>query len=490
MNRRALVWFRRDLRLRENPALAAALSESAEIVPVFVFDRALLDSPVFGAACVGFMVASLEELAVRLQAQGRPLQWRIGDPREEIPRLAKDLGVDAVYWNRDYEPAAVQRDQMVRKALSPMGIVPKTFKDHLVFEPEDIRTLQGQPFQRYSAFRSAWWKQWMAISAGGAVGTRFDGDAAPLLPVDRTQRTIELPSCEDLGYERVPCAIPAGERAGQARLQAFVRDALHRYSVGRNLPAADGTAMLSPHFRFGTVAPRTAVQAALGSLSGGGAVSRAAVHTWIDELVWREFFHHVMVGYPHVVDGPFRLTATVPPPRPPDDRSRALFDAWCAGRTGYPIVDAGMRQLNTTGWMHNRVRMVAASFLVKDLRLDWRWGERYFMARLVDADLAVNNGNWQWCASTGTDAMPGYRIFNPMLQGKKFDPSGDYVRRYVPELAAVPTGVVHAPHEMSVEAQARAGCRLGVDYPRPIVEHAQARAEYLALAQPPESVRA
>ena len=225
------------------------------------------------------------------------------------------------------------------------------------------------------------------------------------------------------------------------------------------------------------------VHAALHTLSQGGQVSRADVFTWIDELVWREFFQQVLTAFPHVAEGPFKAKPGLPPPRSAGPERDRLFVAWSQGQTGYPIVDAGMRQLNKAGWMHNRVRMIVASFLVKDLRLDWRSGERYFMEQLVDGDLAANNGNWQWCASTGTDAMQGYRIFNPTLQSAKFDPDGGYVRQYVPELSQVPTKWIHEPSLMPKEEQVRARCRIGIDYPKPIVDHRQARQEYLDLGK-------
>jgi deoxyribodipyrimidine photo-lyase len=226
-----------------------------------------------------------------------------------------------------------------------------------------------------------------------------------------------------------------------------------------------------------------AIHAALGALAKGGPVSRPDVLTWIDELIWREFFQQVLAAFPRVAAGPFRNVA-VPPSREPGPELDRLYEAWCAGRTGYPIVDAGMRQLNQTGWMHNRVRMIVASFLIKDLRIDWQRGERYFMHHLLDADVAANNGNWQWSASTGTDAMRGYRIFNPALQSKKFDPEGAYIREYVPELAKVPGKWIHEPHLMTASEQMRSGCRIGTEYPSPIVDHRRARQEYLELAKP------
>ncbi len=477
MRTRALVWFRRDLRVHDNPAFETALAEAQEVLPVFVFDRPLLESKVYGSAWVSFMLECLRELDGALSQQGLQLRWSLGDPREELPKLVRDLGADVVYWNRDYEPAAVRRDQVVGKALHEMGVLVRTFADHLVFEPQELRNRSGHPFQRYAAFRSAWWKRWQATPP--AVGSSRRGrPSAQGTPV---RGPVEFPSVTDLGYAPFRGTIRGGEAAARARLRDFVAGPLHTYAVGRNRPSEDTTSALSPHFRFGTLSPRLAIRAALGRLADHGAVSRPDVYTWIDELIWREFFHHVLVGYPHVVEGPFRPTAVVAPPRRTEADSLLLFRAWCEGRTGFPLVDAGMRQLNTTGWMHNRVRMVTASFLVKDLRLDWRWGERYFMSHLLDADTAVNNGNWQWCASTGTDAMPGYRIFNPTVQGKKFDPDGGYIRRHVTELAGVPSKWLHEPAAMSLEWQARARCRIGADYPPPVVEHERARREYLAL---------
>jgi deoxyribodipyrimidine photo-lyase len=275
--------------------------------------------------------------------------------------------------------------------------------------------------------------------------------------------------------------IQPGEHNARRRLAWFVEGPIHSYVNGRNLPAIDGTSKLSPHLRFGTLSPRTAIHAALAGLVPGGRVSRPDVLTWIDELIWREFFQQVLSAFPRVVDGPFRTVAV--PSREPGPECDRLFQAWCHGQTGYPVVDAGMRQLNRTGWMHNRVRMIAASFLIKDLRIDWQSGERYFMRHLLDADTAANNGNWQWCASTGTDAMRGYRIFNPALQSKRFDPVGSYIRQYVPELKTVPHKRVHDPHLMTLEEQLRSGCRIGVDYASPIVDHRHARLEYLNLGK-------
>ena len=402
---RGVVWIRRDLRLQDQPALTAACAECDEVIPLFVFDDPLLRARQFGAPCVTFMVSCLDELAAALADQGLALQWRRGDQIEEVLRFVVDVKADVVYWNRDYEPAAIHRDRKVQQALMAQGVVVHTFKDHVVFEAEEIRGSTGDPLQRYSAYRARWWTKWHAATP-------------PLLPSPVRQRN---------------------QRAGGS----------------------------SPKIALAT----------------GGSVSRRDLLTWIDELIWREFFLQILSAFPQVASGPFRSKDGLPRPRPAGAEWTRLYAAWCNGRTGYPLVDAGMKQLNQTGWMHNRVRMVAASFLIKDLRIDWQSGERYFMQQLIDADLAANNGNWQWASATGTDSMPGYRIFNPLLQSRKFDPEGAYIRQYVPELAAVPPDKIHAPHLMTRNEQHLAGCRIGLDYPAPIVDHRQAREEYLALAK-------
>jgi deoxyribodipyrimidine photo-lyase len=475
---RGIVWYRRDLRLNDQPALTAACGECDEVIPLFVFDEPLLQSRVFGSACVNFMLGCLEDVAASLTVRGLTLQWRRGEPVEEVIQASREWNVDVVYWNRDYEPGAIERDPAVQQRLAQIGVIVRTFKDHVVFEAEEVRSATGEPMQRYSAYRARWWTKWQAVQPTPlAVPRLLTAEKAVSLPVPP-----QLPSAVDLGYDPVPLWIEPGERSAQKRLHRFVEGPIHAYITGRNLPAVDGSSILSPHFRFGTLSARAAVHAALASLAQGRRVSRPDVFTWVDELVWREFFQQILAAFPRVVDGPFRRIPA-PAPRALGTERDRLYRAWCEGKTGFPIVDAGMRQLNQAGWMHNRVRMIVASFLIKDLRIDWQSGERYFMQRLIDADVAANNGNWQWCASTGTDAMQGYRIFNPLLQSKKFDPKGEYIRRYVPELAKVPLAVIREPHTMTLEAQERSGCRIGLDYPAPIVDHQQARQEYLDLGK-------
>jgi deoxyribodipyrimidine photo-lyase len=475
---RGIVWFRRDLRVADQPALTAACEECDEVIPLFVFDKPLLQSHEFGAACVNFMIGCLEDLRSSLAGLGVSLQWACGQQVDEVVRATREWKADIVYWNRDYEPRATGRDRQVHQQLAQMGVAVRAFKDHVVFEAEEVRGATGNPMQRYSAYRARWWTKWQATKPS-------------VLPIPNTLTIAKhaaipppapLPTARQLGYDQVSLWIEPGERNAWKRLQRFLEGPIHQYGNGRNLPGINGSSQLSPHFRFGTLSPRAAIHAALRTLAKGGRISRPDVLTWIDELIWREFFQQVLVAFPHVVNGPFRNVATPPSRERGPERDR-LFLAWCEGQTGYPIVDAGMRQLNQTGWMHNRVRMIVASFLIKDLRINWQSGERYFMNHLLDADVAANNGNWQWCASTGTDAMRGYRIFNPALQSKKFDPDGAYIRHYVPELARVSAKRIHEPHLMTADEQERARCRIGNDYPTPIVDHQLARQEYLDLTK-------
>lgn len=475
---RGLVWFRRDLRLHDQPALMAACTECDEIIPLFVFDEGLLQSHQFGSACVNFMLGCLENLQSSLTELGMALQWRRGEQVQEVVRAAREWNVDRVYWNRDYEPSAIERDRHVQQQLAELDISVQTFKDLVVFESGDVKGATGEPLQRYSAYRARWWMKWQTTKPIVLPVPRVKGAAKTTPPPS----SVPLPTAEELGYDTRSSWIEPGEHSARNRLKHFLDEPVHRYREGRNRPGADESSRLSPHFRFGTLSPRTAIHAALKSLTKGGRVSRPDVLTWIDELIWREFFQQILASFPHVAEGPFRKVS-VPPSREPGPERDALFQAWCSGQTGYPIVDAGMRQLNQTGWMHNRVRMIVASFLIKDLRIDWQSGEQYFMRHLLDADVAANNGNWQWCASTGTDAMPGYRIFNPVLQSKKFDPDGTYIRLYVPELAKVPAQTIHEPHLMSPHDQNRYGCPIGVSYPPPIVDHREARQEYLDLGK-------
>ncbi len=454
---RALVWFRRDLRDFDHAALAGALATHAVVHGVFVFDRDILDALPRDDRRVAFIHAAVVELADAFARRGGRLAVLHGRARDAVPALAAALRVDAVHFNRDYEPAALARDADVTAALAAQGIATVSGKDQLLFDTDEILTGSGTPCAVFTPYH----RRWLAALGDAALAERrSEGPLAPL----PASIAPTLPTLGELGFAASPAAaspIDGGMRSGAARLARFLAR-IDGYATARDVPALDGTSRLSVDLRFGTVSVRRLAREAKARADRGN----AGAATWLRELAWRDFFAQVLWHYPHVVDGPYdrawqRLRF------PAHD---ARFAAWCAGRTGFPLVDAAMRELATTGFMHNRMRMVTASFLTKDLLVDWRRGERWFAQQLLDYDLASNNGNWQWAASTGCDAQPWFRIFNPWTQSKRFDPDGIYIRRHMPELAHVPATALHAPGALDVS-----------DYPAPIVDHATARTEALAL---------
>jgi len=470
---RALVWFRRDLRDFDHASLCRALEQARRVYCAFIFDREILDRlPGPADRRVEFIWESVSELDAALRARGGGLTVRHARARDEIPRLAAALGVEAVYANHDYEPAACGRDAAVAHALADRGIAFRTFKDHVIFERDEVLSQEGRPFSVFTPYRNAWLKALTPSHLSAhPVGRHAGALAAP-----PAELAGPIPSLEAMGFRRTNLKA-LGVRTGMsggAALFADFRERIDRYRETRDFPAARGPSYLSVHLRFGTVSTRELVAYAhLRSLEadGGGAA------TWLSELVWREFYAQVLWHHPRVVGHAFkpRFDAL----RFPGDAD--AFAAWREGRTGYPIVDAAMRQIDTSGYMHNRLRMIAASFLVKDLLVDWRWGEKHFADTLLDFDLASNNGGWQWAASTGCDAQPYFRIFNPVAQSKRFDPAGKFIRRYLPELAALDAAEIHAPWLVAPATQKAKGAVVGRDYPAPIVDHAAARASALAL---------
>lgn len=466
---RALVWFRRDLRNFDHAALHHALSQARAVYAAFVFDREILDPLPRRDRRVEFIRESLVELDAALSAQGGGLVVRHGLAREAIPALARELGVKAVFANRDYEPSAIARDDAVAAALAKSDIAFETFKDQVIFERGEIVSQSGKPYTVYTPYKNAWMA---ALTPAHLRSHRTPAAAGALAKPPHPG----VPTLTALGFEPTglrDVGVAPGMSGGAALFAAF-RAHLDDYRKTRDFPAADGTSRLSVHLRFGTVSARElAAYAHARSLERGG----EGAQTWLSELVWREFFAQILWHRPDVVDRCFR---------PEYDRlqwrnDRAHFDAWRAGSTGYPLVDAAMRELSTTGFMHNRLRMVAASFLVKDLLVDWRWGERHFAELLLDYDLASNNGNWQWAASTGCDAQPYFRIFNPVAQSERFDPDGSFIRRFVPELRALDGSEVHAPWQLPPIVQDAKGVAVGRDYPAPVVDHATSRAQALAM---------
>jgi deoxyribodipyrimidine photo-lyase len=457
----AIWWIRRDLRLNDNQALAAAMHQASMVIPVFILDPRLLTSPYVGQARLAFLLDGLRALDASLRGRGSALILRQGDPLEVLHILCQETGAEGIFAEADISPYARRRDERVRYEL-PLYLV----SGITVHPPEILLKADGSPYTVFTPFSQMW------------RSLPFPG--SPLAAPERLRALPQLTSLELPSTPRHPIdsPFPAGEAEGQKRLARFADFKIGRYADDRNRMDLDGTSGLSPYLRFGMASARQAAWAAnQAEALGKSASERQGTETWRNELIWREFYAAILYHFPSVRCAAFRPELRHIPWR--DDQ--AGFAAWSEGRTGYPVIDAAMRQLNATGWIHNRARMIAASFLTKDLLIDWRWGERYFMQRLLDGDPAANNGGWQWTAGTGTDAAPYFRVFNPVLQGRKFDTHGDYVRRWVPELAAVPEAYVHSPWEMPADVQKQVSCWIGKDYPAPIVDHHQARQRVLAV---------
>lgn len=463
--RTAIWWVRRDLRLADNQALAAALAASDSIIPVFVLDPRLLGSPYVGPQRIAYLFAGLRSLDQDLRQLGSRLFIRSGDPVKELAALAAESGAAAIFAEEDISPYARRRDARVKDAL------PLTLTVGLTVHPPDlIRKKDGHPYTVYTPFS----KVWKALPGPQEIDLLSKPTA---LNTPAGLSTLPLPDEPALSEQ---IFFRPGEAEASRRLERFTAGddpAIFEYDERRNWPDVGGTSGLSPYIRFGMLSMRKAVIAAGQAMAlAPDQRSRKGAATWLNELIWREFYLSILYHFPHVRRSSFR---------PQYDaiaweNDPQAFEAWRQGRTGYPIVDAAMRQLLQSGWMHNRTRMITASFLVKDLLIDWRWGERWFMQQLIDGDPASNNGGWQWTAGTGTDAAPYFRVFNPILQSQKFDPHGFYIRRWLPELADVPGKYIHEPWRMPGDIQKQSGCRIGIDYARPIVDHAAARKRALA----------
>ena len=464
---RALVWLRRDLRLDDQAALYHALKSANSVQVVFVFDAEILDTlPSRADRRVDFIHESVAALKVELESLGATLHGLHGPASRLIPEFAAHNHAQAVFCNRDYEPAANRRDEAVRQSLQDMGIAFHASKDQVILEQDEVLTLSGTPFGVFTPYKNAWLK-------------KLDGFYLRPYPVRQYLQALlqeapaPMPSLQELGFERTNLR-ELGIEAGPAGARALFEDFLPRiprYQDARNFPAVKGVSCLSVHLRFGTISIRELAATAYG-IGGAGA------ETWLSELIWREFYQQLLWHQPQLAEGhcykpEFDAIGWLNPP--------GHFQAWCEGRTGYPLVDAAMRQINQTGYMHNRLRMVAASFLVKDLLVDWRLGERYFADHLIDFDLASNSGGWQWAASVGCDAQPWFRIFNPVTQSERFDPQGRFIRRYLPELTAVPDKFIHAPWLMPTVTQQQRGIVIGRDYPAPLVDHKPQREKALDL---------
>ena len=474
--RTAIVWLRRDLRLRDNVAVIAAARAAERVCLAFNLDPELLRSDRVGAPIVQAFFTALAGLRSSLRDLGSDLVLLEGDFSANLLGLAKHLDARALFYNQDYEPEAIQRDARVSDALAASGIAVHAHLDHVYFDAHEISTDAQTPYKVFTPFKRRWLERYRSaprkpVASARAIAGRLV--AREWLPASR-----ELPSTETYGHRSSALFSHCTESSAAQVLTRFLASggAAERYALDRDRPGIEGTSRLSPHLRAGTIGIRTCFASAFSALEEAQGDARRGLETWISELIWREFYQMILRRFPYVATQAF-----VPAARAiawNDDRH--AFARWCEGRTGYPIVDAAMTQLNSSGWMHNRLRMIAASFLTKDLLIDWQWGERYFEQHLADADLAQNNGGWQWSASTGTDAAPYFRVFNPILQSKKFDPEGAFIRAMIPPLRGVPTAYIHAPWEMPPIVQRQSGCIIGDAYPQPVVDHGAARDRALA----------
>lgn len=470
--RRSIVWFRRDLRSFDHAALYHALKDSEKVFPVFIFDTDILDKlPSKKDRRVEFILLSLKELREAFLSQNSDLLILRGSARELIPQIAEKLEVQAVFANQDYEPKAMVRDEAVSKKLKESAVAFHAYKDQVIFEKQEILTAAGTPFKVFTAYKNAWLA---CVSDFYLKAYPVKKYSASLAAPSDFKTELRDWSLQELGFEKTNLT-DLKIQTGMSGAKKLFKDFLSRidsYHQRRDFPSVKGPSYLSVHLRFGTVSIRELAREAekLGPASKG-------VSVWLAELIWRDFYFMILANFPYVEKGCFHREYDAIDF--PDDKKK--FKAWCEARTGYPIVDAAMRQLNQTGYMHNRLRMVTASFLVKDLHVDWRQGEKYFAQHLIDFDLSANNGGWQWSASTGCDAQPYFRIFNPVSQSERFDAEGKFIKRYLPELAGFDAKYIHTPWLASADMQKKAGCVIGMDYPAPIVDHAEARKITLEL---------
>jgi deoxyribodipyrimidine photo-lyase len=458
--KRAIWWIRRDLRLSDNPALQAALERAEQVLPLFILDPKLLNSPYVGEKRLAFLFDGLRRLDQDLRSRGSRLFIRSGDPEKVLRELYKELEVGQIYAEQDYSPYAKQRDDRVTAVLPFERIHGLT-----VQHPSAVHKQDGDPYRVYSPYRRAWKALPIPLLRAASLAPEH-------IETPEDRRPQEIPPTPT--QPEAP-SFPAGEAEAQRRLIRFCEGPnarIYDYHEQRDHLGRRGTSQLSPYLRFGMLSSRRAATAAVRAQEKApDDRAEAGVGTWLNELIWRDFYFSILSHFPEVRSRSFR------------DNLRAVrwsnnesdFEAWKQGKTGYPVVDAAMRQLLEAGWMHNRARMIVASFLVKDLLIDWRWGERWFMQHLIDGDPAANNGGWQWSAGTGTDAAPYFRVFNPIRQGEKFDPDGAYIRRWLPELKGVPDRFIHEPWEMPKDVQTSVNCIIGRSYPAPIIDHSWAR---------------
>ena len=460
-----LFWHRRDLRVTDNVGLAAARDLSNKLVGIFCLDPLILERDDIAPARVSYMLGCLQELQQSYQQLGSELLILFNQPQVIIPQLADVLQVKTVCWNLDVEPYSRERDRLVAQALQTKGINTQTYWDQILHPPEEIYSGSGSPYTVYTPF----WKNW--ITKPKAPPLPKPQPCQGLSEQERDLATqvgvIPLPTSQDLGFIWQPkLFLPPGEAAALVKLQEFTKTGITSYGEQRNFPAIEGTSCLSASLKFGAIGIRTLWQATLEAMAINDPSTAPQIQTWQQEIAWREFYHHALYNFPQLEQGAYRQQFY----NFPWENNQSHFQAWCEGKTGYPMVDAAMRQLNATGWMHNRCRMIVASFLTKDLIINWQWGEKYFMQQLIDGDLAANNGGWQWSASSGMDPKP-LRIFNPYTQAKNYDPQAVYIRRWLPELKSVDTKDLLSGNILPLVRSTRG-------YPQAIVDHHTQQQEF------------
>ena len=472
----ALVWLRRDLRLHDHAALHHALRTYQKVWLCFIFDTTILE-PLLKKGLgfdrrVDFLWQCAHELDQTLRSQEGGLLVRHGDPTELIPKLAEQLQVDCVLSNHDYEPSAIQRDQSVATILAKKNIQFEHFKDQVIFEKTEVLTNSQTVFSVFTPYKNAWLKRLTPADVephSCQPGTK--GLIGNLAPIPKTLDQV-LPTLESMGFKPtgIESYLPPGSQGAELFLNDFLKR-IDQYNIGRDFPAIKGVSYLSTYLRFGNVSIRGLVREAHRRMLAGS----LGASIWLSELIWRDFYFMILANHPRIASGESFKADYDKIEWEKGAKAQKLFKAWCDGQTGYPLVDAAMQQLNQSGYMHNRLRMVVASFLCKDLGIDWRWGEQYFADHLNDFEFASNNGGWQWASSSGCDAQPYFRIFNPTTQSERFDSDGKFIRRYIPALEKLSNKSIHAPWMAGqLELQA-AGIVLGKDYPLPIIDHDEAR---------------
>ena len=449
-----LFWHRNDLRTTDNVGLKASRDRSSLVIGLFCLDDHILTQDNIAPARIQYMIGCLQELQQQYQNLGGSLLIVRGKPEQIIPQVATELGVKAIYWNRDIEPYARERDRIVTQVLEAKNIEVQSFWDRLLHYPGEILTKSEQPYKVYTPF----WRNWHQQAKQLTIEPL---DRLKTIDISIVSNAIALPTAAELGFPwDSPLPLQPGTTAAQKQLDYFCDRQIHEYDGQRNFPATTGTSLLSAALKFGAIGIRSIWQATTEALENCRSnEAKENIITWQKELAWREFYHHCLYFFPELAEGAYREKLQ----NFPWENNQEHFQAWCEGKTGYPIVDAAMRQLNETGWKHNRCRMIVASFLTKDLIIDWRWGEKYFMQKLVDGDLAANNGGWQWSASSGMDPKP-LRIFNPASQAQKFDAEAAYIRQWLPEIRTLGTKELVTGKLSSYQCD-----RYG--YPQPIVDH-------------------